>query len=275
MNEVTGSSLPDVKAVFDAIPRVGLDTTFAGMVLRDNNGNTHIQGLAAQGDYLLLTHSDHSRKSGRLLIVRRQNGPQALAAEYCLPIVNQNEPFFFHAGGCQMFGQCLVVPVEADSPASVILFLDVSDPLNVREADTAARIFRVEGNFAKQAGAVGITTFIHNDESACLLAVHNRGEVDFYWTAPQDFPRGFQFLATARVPQEEKEHQALCLLTDTANHVYAIGLNRTALGEDKILLYEVDATAGELTLVAERQLTTTAVILSRPDPTSDGAVALS
>jgi hypothetical protein len=139
----------------------------------------------------------------------------------------------------------------------VILFLDVSDPLHVREADAAARIFRVKGNFAKKAGAVGIATFIHNGESACLLAVHNRGEVDFYWTALQDFPRGFQFLSTAHVPQKEEEHQALCLLTDTANHVYAIGLNRKALGEDKILLYEVDAEAGGLTLVAERQLTTT------------------
>jgi hypothetical protein len=114
---VIDPSLPDVKAAFDAIPAIGLDAEFAGKVLRDNNGNTHIQGLAAQGDYFLLTHSDHSRKSGRLLIVRRQNGPQTLTAEYCLPIVDQVEPFFFHAGGCQMFGQCLVVPVEASSPA--------------------------------------------------------------------------------------------------------------------------------------------------------------
>ena len=254
---LTAPPLPDVKAAFDAIPAVGLDTDFDGKVLRDRNPNTHIQGLAAQGDYFLLTHSDHSRKSGRLLVVQRKNGQQVLAAEYRLPIVDQSEPFFFHAGGCQLFGQCLVLPAEASSPASVIMFLDVSDPLNVHEADPAARILRVKGTFAKKAGAVGITTFVHKGEPACLLAVHNRGEVDFYWTALRDFPRGFQFLSTAQVPQKEKEHQALCLLTDTANQVYAIGLNRKAIGVDKILLYEVDAEAGELTLVAERQLTTT------------------
>lgn len=247
----------DVRAAFEAIPAVGLDTEFDGKVLRDGNPNTHIQGIAAQGDYLVLTHSDHSRKSGRLLVVRRQNGRQALTAEYCLPIVDQDEPFFFHAGGCQQFGQCLVVPAEASSSASVVLFLDVSDPLKVRELDAAARICRVKGAFAKKAGAVGITTFVHGGAPACLLAVHNRGEVDFYWTALNDFPRSFQFLSTAPVPQKEKEHQAFCLVTDTANRVYAIGLNRKALGEDKILLYEVDAEAGELTLVCERQLTTT------------------
>ena len=263
---VTAPPLTDVKAAFDAIPPVGLDTKFVGKVLRDGNPNTHIQGLAAHGDYLLLTHSDRSRKSGRLLVVRRQNGLQRLAAEYRLPIVDQDEPFFFHAGGCQLFGQYLVVPVEASSPASVVVFLDVSDPLNVREADAAARIFRDKGAFAKKAGAVGITTFVHNGTSACLLGVHNRGEVDFYWTALNEFPRGFQFLSTAPVPQEEKEHQALCLLTDAANRVYAIGLNRKAIGEDKILLYEVDADAGKLTLVAERQLTTTGGVRFKTRP---------
>jgi hypothetical protein len=254
---VTAPLLPDVEAAFEAIPAVGLDTEFAGTVLRDADPNTHIQGLAAYGDSLLLTQSDRSRKAGRLLVVRRQNGTPRLAAEHCLPIVDQDEPFFFHAGGCQLFGQCLVGPLEARSPASVVLFLDVSDPLRVREADAAARIFRVEGAFAKKAGAVGVTGFVHEGAAACLLAVHDRGEVDFYWTTQRDVPRGFRFLSTARVPQNEREHQGFCLLTDTANRVYALGLNRRALGEDKILLYRVDAVTGTLTLLAERQLTTT------------------
>jgi hypothetical protein len=43
---VIGPSLMDVKAAFGAIPPVGLNAKFAG-VLRDN-GNSHIQGPAAQ-----------------------------------------------------------------------------------------------------------------------------------------------------------------------------------------------------------------------------------
>ena len=54
-------SLPDVKAAFDAIPTAGSDTLFAGTIRHDIDGNTHIQGLAAQRDYFLLTHSDKSR----------------------------------------------------------------------------------------------------------------------------------------------------------------------------------------------------------------------
>lgn len=249
--------LDDVEAAFEAVPTVGVNGRFGGRVLRDHDGNTHIQGLAPCGDYLLLTHSDRSRKAGRLLVVRRQAGPQELAAEYCLPIVDQNEPYFFHAGGCQLFGQCLVVPMEARSPASVVIFLDISDPFNVREVDAAARVFRNQGAFAKKAGAVGVTTFMHNNAAACLLAVHDRGEVDFYWTAADDFPRGFRFLSTMQMPKNEREHQAFCLLSDTKSRVYAIGLNRKAVGEDRAVLYGVDFAGGTLMLVAEKQLTTT------------------
>jgi hypothetical protein len=249
--------LPDVKAAFDAVPRMGRDTEFAGMVVRDSNPNTHIQGLAPYREYFLLTHSDRSQKAGRVLIVSREAGSHTLVAEHLLPIVSQEEPFYFHAGGCQLFGDCLVVPMEASSQASVIVFLDVSNPLSVRELDPGARILRNSGTAAKKAGAVGVTTFAHNGTDACLLSVHDRGSVDFYRTTVHKFPRGFQLIATGRVPQNEREHQALCLLTDTENRVYGLGLNRTATGTDKIVLYEIDPDSGSLARIGERQLTTT------------------
>jgi hypothetical protein len=133
-------SLSDVKKAFDDIPAVGQDTKFAGTVLRDKDVETHIRGAAAYQDVLLLTHSDRSRKSGRTLVVRRQGGAPELIAEHCLPIVSLTKPFYFHPGGCQLLSDCLVVPVETGSGASSILFLDVTNPLDIREVDPTDRV---------------------------------------------------------------------------------------------------------------------------------------
>ena len=42
--------------------------------------------------------------------------------------MSETRPFFFHPGGCQMIGDCMVVPIENGEGESFITFMDVSDP---------------------------------------------------------------------------------------------------------------------------------------------------
>ena len=67
------------------------------------------------------------------------------------PLNETNQSPYSHAGGCQMIGDCLVVPFENDR-GSLILFFEVSDPL----APVELRALRtVRSN--RQAGSAGVT----------------------------------------------------------------------------------------------------------------------
>jgi hypothetical protein len=251
--KVTNIKLSDVKKAFDAVPKIGRDDRFGGSVLADGDFNTHIQGLAAYGDFHLLTHSDRgsSRKSGRLLIANRKRDVQALAGEFSLPVVSDSLPFYFHPGGCQLIGDCLAVPVETGEGHSIVQFFDVSDPLDVHELDPASRVKR-----DKDAGAVGITNFTRSETEVWLLCVYDNGATDFYQSIDKNFAGGFQLLFSVVPPLKETEHQALCLLTDTSNRVFAVGLNKTFSGLDVAVLYGVDLENRQVNMIEERTFQT-------------------
>lgn len=231
---VSNPKVPDVIAAFHAIPKKGKDAKFSGKVDDDGGGSTHIQGLAAYRDFHLITHSDEGKKSGRILVADRRADQQTLVGQFTLPVVRSSEPFFFHAGGCQLIGDCLVVPSETGKNESVVSFFDVRDPVNIRELNPALRIERLE----RDAAAAGVTHYTRDGQEVWLVAVYDSGTVDFYETA--DLAGGLPFLKTFADKVPEKHHQALPLFTDAGNHVFAIGINQTFYGENDAVLYEVD-----------------------------------
>ncbi len=250
MLNVHNTKLVDVPRAFGAIPLVGKDAKFTGTV-QDNGGfSTHLQGLAAHGDVHLLTHSDEGKPAGRIFIADRRPDQRRLLGTFDLPVVSATEPFYFHAGGCQLLGDCLVVPCETGQNKSVVMFLDVSDHMQIREFDVGLRIPRND----RDAAAAGVTDFVREGHDVWLLAVFDSGTVDFYESL--DLTDAVPFFARFSCKVPEKHHEALVLLTDTSNRVFAVGLNKTFFGEDTAVLYEVDLANEKLNPVTEVSYTT-------------------
>ena len=100
----------------------------------------------------------------------RTPGREALVSELRLPVMSEARPFYFHPGGCQVIGDCLVMPIENGEGESFITFMDVSDPKDIREVSPAARIARTYND----AGSVGITnlTIAGKDSGNVMLYFH-------------------------------------------------------------------------------------------------------
>ena len=237
----TGSRVADVRQAIAALPKKGRKARFAGPVSSDGDPNSHIQGVAGYQDFFLLTHSDKSEDSGRILVVDRRPGQQKLVKEFRLPRVGGTGPSFYHAGGCQVVGDVLAVPSESGQNQSVVAFFDLSDPLNIQELHASLRISRD----SRDAAAVGITAVTRSGQEAWLAAVYDSGTVDFYESP--DLPGGAPFTHVFDFKVEEKHHQSLLLLADASDRVFAIGLNRTFLGSNDLVLYEVDLVGKSMT----------------------------
>ena len=242
--------LDDVPKAFAALPSKGRNVVSKGKVKASLDLNTHIQGLAPYRTLHLLTHSDFGENTGRLLVVDRTPGAEMLRAELTLPVMSPNKPFFFHPGGCQVIGDCLVVPIENGEGESIITFMDVSDPKNIREVNPLSRLARPHND----AGSVGITNLTIAGKDFWLLCAYDNGATDFY-LSEDPFPGKFNVIFSLAL--QESELQSLSLVTDVANNAFAIGLHRTGSGKDKAILYAVDLTMKKVSIVSTRHLRTT------------------
>jgi len=247
----TNIKLDDVAKAFAALPAKGSDAAFSGKVKTNIDLNTHIQGLAPYRAFHLMTHSVAGDPAGRLLVVDRTPGSQKLVSEMTLPALSATKPFFFHAGGCQLIGDCLVIPAEDGRSRSVISFFDVSDVRNIVEVSPGSRIRR---DF-HEAGSVGVTNFSQNGKTFWLLCAYDNGATEFYLSADAEFPGSFRSLFSTTL--DETEHQSLCLFTDVSDRVFAIGLHRTFLGQDMAILYSVDLAAKTMSVLTTRHFKTT------------------
>lgn len=231
---VADTVLADVRQAIAALAKQGTPAKFDGPVTSDGDGNSHLQGLAGHKDVFLLTQSDRSEQSGRILVVDRRPTQRKLVAEFRLPPFATTGPALYHAGGCQVLGDVLAVPSESGQNVSVVAFFDVSDPLHIRELHPSLRIERT----TRDAAAAGLAAITRNGRFVWLVAVYDSGTVDFYESS--DLPGGAPFVPLFSFKVEEKHHQALLLLTDKTNTVFAVGLNRGFLGRNDLVLYEVD-----------------------------------
>jgi N-acetylmuramoyl-L-alanine amidase len=235
---VTNPKVANVPAAIAALPGDGRDTKFAGKIKEAGGNFTHLQGLAGYKGVYFLTQSDENENAGRLLVADRAT--RTLLHELRLPVVSTN-PRYFHAGGCQVIGDILVIPSEAQDNKSIVCFFDVSDPLNVVEIPEL-RVF----NDIRDAAAVGITNVTRDGREVWILAVFDSGTVDVYQSL--DLAGRVPFTKIFSDKVSEKHHQAMPLVTDTTNRVCALGLNRTFLGDDVVAVYAIDFAAGTVTL---------------------------
>jgi N-acetylmuramoyl-L-alanine amidase len=257
--------LTDIRRAIDAMPKKkGIKTKQAGPVQADGDGNTHIQGLAGYKDFFLLTHSDKSQPAGRILIVDRRPPERRKVGEFPLPPAASGGPSLFHAGGCQMIGDVLVVPSESGDNASMVAFFDVSDPLNIRELHESLRIPRK----TRDAAAAGITTITRDGQPVWLCAVYDSGSVDFYESP--DLPNGVPFKPvfvtedgeSRPLKVTEKHHQTMLLFTDPDNRIFAAGLNRGFTPSfNRLVLYVVDLVGQSMTADPDRSFSTDAGLL--------------
>jgi hypothetical protein len=245
MND-TNPKLDDVERAFLAVPASGRHVACAGSIRANRDFNTHVQGLAPYRTFHLLTHSDYDEPSGRVLVVSREPGKERLVSEVRLPVLSEARPYYFHPGGCQMIGDCLVVVSETGEGQSTVLFVDVSDPRHIREVNPAARVVRAFND----AGSVGVTNVTIAGKDFWVLAVYDNGATDVY-LSEDAFPGVFRLVFSARV--EQREHQSFSLLTDVRDRVFAIGMYRTLLFRDAAVLYEIDLTHKTITTLRERQ----------------------
>lgn len=250
---VAALPIGDVRGAVDALPKKGTKRKYAGPVKSDGHGESHIQGLAGFGDHFLLTHSDKSKDHGRILVVDRRPGQRKLIAEFPLPALGTGPDPLNHAGGCQLIDHVLAVPSESGQNSSVVAFFDVSNPLKISELNSSLRIVRTQ----RDAAAVGITTLTRNGQRVWLCGVYDSGSVDFYESP--DLPGGapFQPLFSSPIKVMEKHHQALLLLTDQNNHVFAAGLNRGNFPFfDTLVLYAVDLAGKAMKPDPDRSIST-------------------
>ena len=177
----------------------------------------------ALGTYFLLTHSDKSKETGRILVVDRRPGQQKFVTEFRLPpLSTDGRDALNHAGGCQVIGDVLAVPSESGKNSSVVAFFDVSNPLKIRELHSSLRIPRTD----RDAAAVGITTITRKGQLVWLCGVYDSGSVDFYESP--DLPGGAPFLPALLIPNQGdgKEPPGAATLHHQTNQVFAAGLNR-------------------------------------------------
>ena len=196
--------------------------------------------------------------------------------------MSEARPFYFHPGGCQIIGDCLVVPIENGEGESFITFMDVSDPKDIREVNPAARIARTYND----AGSVGVTNLTIAGKDFWLLCAYDNGGTDFY-LSEDPFPGKFKVIFSTTL--EQRELQSLSLVTDVANNVFAVGMDRTPAGRDMAVLYAVELTKKKVTYrggspfpddrslttssAAERTSVGAAESRSSPPPSSSGCSA--
>ena len=249
MND-TNIKLDDVAKSFAALPQRGRNVICKGKVKSNGDLNTHIQGLAPYRTFHLITHSDFGEKAGRMMVIDRTPGREGFLRELRLPVLSEAKPYYFHAGGCQVIGDYLAVAIENGEGESFITFMDLSDPIDIREANPAARIVRDYND----AGSVGIANLTISGKDFWLLCVYDNGATDFY-LSEDPFPGKFKVIFSTTL--KESELQSLSLVADVANNVFAIGLHRTPTGRDMAVLYSVDLTKKKVTQVRERHFRTT------------------
>jgi hypothetical protein len=282
-------SVPDVTAAFNALkhhPEVLAFRPSADGVLAPGNldhTDTHYQGIqrfmGAGLPYLFLSTSgmaDDDR--GRLVTVKlpsREPTGERLKSNRLVKGVPVNETGapgpdgivkthtfgWHHAGGMQLLGDILAIPLEGkvgdESEIGKIVFFDVSQPESPVELPVSLDLS------SHEAGVVGLTRLA---DGRFLLVVTwgDNKTVEFYRSNGNDFKApGFSFSlhdswSSTEVknsadgwPTGKTSYQGLTLVNQTDGRLFMVGGRNTfsstpiLIGEDRLGLYEITGVSGE------------------------------
>ena len=225
----------DAVVAFGRIPTKQRTAPFRGVFIAGESENTHIQGIVRIDAGYLLTHSDFERDWGRLVRIRQGEA----FVETDLTVQRPAERGYYHPGGVQLVGDCLVVPIEhRHLKSSKIVLYDVS-------GGGVRNLFELERPDGTSA-AGGSTFSVGGVEYVVLCAYGGStdgvGVVDFYRSPSARFPELRHWF---RATVDERHHQAFQLFASGADgeRLFAIGLNKSFIGSDEAVLYEVQNVA--------------------------------
>ena len=163
--------LLDVPATFSNLPEQGGLRHFNGEPWVPNMAESHVQGIARYGNYILLSHNNKGYSKGFICVLN-------VTSKRMVYTFDTPDEHFNHPGGMQVIGDYMVVPVEnSHHSQSYIHFYDLSAMTDaVRPTLLKYSIHRGSSG----AGAVGITNSTANSTEYYLLATYNNGHMDFY-----------------------------------------------------------------------------------------------
>lgn len=249
--------LADVVSAFNAVDEDGTRHSLSGEPWIPNIAASHVQGVMAYGQYLVLTQNNVGYSRGYLMVGDVQGG------EYCnkyeTPFAHYNHP----AGG-QVIGDYAAVAIENSAyDKGYVAFYDLTT-VSASAPPALLDVPRIERP-GQGAGAVGITSWTAADGTErYLLAVYDNHQLDFYTaTAPIGSAScAFELLQSASTGSQGMD--GVFLLTDLSQNIYVVGLEgreKTFLGvpvgiSDHAVLYTYDLETNALQLVTRRHLST-------------------
>jgi hypothetical protein len=227
--------LQNVETAYNNVANSGTLYKFNGKPGIANMVESHVQGVAHYGNYILLSHNNKGYSQGFIIVLNTES--MKMVHKIYTPDEHYNHP-----GGMQVIGDYLIVPVENSSYSqSYIHFYDLSVMTDSEPPKNEG--FCITRN-SSGAGAAGITNYTDADTEFYLLAAYSNNTIDFYKSNgnPISVNPGFQkILFSAKFSCEV--YDSICLLTDINQQIYMVGFRVHGLGganEDYVDLYKID-----------------------------------
>lgn len=238
--------LADVPQAFEAVNKDGEKHMYYGVVDLLNVFESHVQGIAAYYNYVVLTHNNKGRSKGLIIIVNKNT-------KKLVNIFDTPDEHFNHPGGCQAIGDYLVVPVEnSDHSESFIHFYDLSGMNDNTKPELMNYVIQ---RYKHGAGGAGITNYTYQSgESAYeryVLAVYDNGRIDFYLSNDEPFlGKDFEFSRVFDIKIAETDLSEICLLADSNNKLYMVGF-RLDDNDDFAYLYGINLEAQQVSPIGK------------------------
>ncbi|WP_310603008.1 prealbumin-like fold domain-containing protein [Anaerosporobacter sp.] len=219
------AKIVDVEAAFRDIPTTGYSFTLKG-----NSGTdsiSHIQGIGVYHGHYLVSHNHEGNKHGRLItmdnntFVRRDM---------------QNYNNYNHAGGFQILGDYVLIPLEGDS-SSVIQLYDIKN-MSAACGRSPEFVKNILTRSDAKAGAVSITHYVNNGIGYYIMAVYDNGKIDFYRSQSDNITTAsFSHLRESTLMHGN--YSSINLVTSEDNHLYMIGFRMESLNRDYMDLWDL------------------------------------
>lgn len=239
MANAYNAKLPNVETAFDNVPTDGVNHKFSGDPHVADMAESHVQGIAAYGDFFLLTHNNKGYSRGMILIIDRDS--KKLVQNFPTSDDNYNHP-----GGCQVIGDFVAVSLENSShDKSFIRFYDLSEMTDATQPALLDLEIVRPNNGAGGVGITNVTDVVNGEQiERYVLLTYDNGTIDIYRS--NALPLGnadCQFeIVQSDFLIKETGYAEICLVTDTDNNIFMVGFRTDNLGgsnDDYADLYTV------------------------------------
>ena len=229
---ISKAQIPDVLTAFSALSPIPQVIHWRNDHVSIPSGG-HLQGIQALSDSQLVITSSSGSYSFYLSAIINGNTCDIRSLHKI------TDAPFRHAGGGQVYDHKMMVGVEDNETKDKSEIIMVSFDGAGRQVGQHTIAHR--GGVVKRstAGAVGVTK-LHTGQYLVAVGDWDSRYIDFYLSRP-GIDTLFDSLTTYHTPDHQKlcSYQTINLLTDTAGHIYMIGMGLDGL-KNRADLYEVN-----------------------------------